>query len=61
MSGRLAFLLAAAFAATIVGSPAFADPITFTSADIGRTITVSYHELAGGEAIDGLRAARPSR
>ena len=54
MSGRLAFLLAAAFAATIVGSPAFADPITFTSADIGRTITVSYHELAGGEAIDGL-------
>ena len=54
MSGRRVFGLAAAFAAIIAGPPAFADAITLTPADIGRTITVSYDELADGEAIDGL-------
>jgi len=46
----------AAAAALLFAGPALADPITFSSANIGQSYTLGYNGFADGTTIDGLTA-----
>lgn len=57
MSLTRTFAGIAAAAAFFAAAPAMAEPITFSSANVGQSYTLSYDGFSNGTTIDGLTAA----
>lgn len=54
MNGRRVFSLVGLAVALLAARPALADAITFSPADVGKSVTVVYNGLSDGQPIDAL-------